>query len=119
MAYSMEENIAAAERLRRVDEGESICSVYPESEGGESGTTLSDTERLCNAWLSEHQNHFVNYEKMYHDLMENVKRSQMDHGDCESGSRYNGVPRACTACMAKIELDKIISNYKGRRVSLV
>ena len=46
--------LEAAERLLRVDNGESIESVYPDSGGGECSTTLVDTEMLCSAWIDEH-----------------------------------------------------------------
>lgn len=44
----------AATRLKRVDEGESIASVYPDHGGGECSTTLVDTELLADAWIEEH-----------------------------------------------------------------
>lgn len=52
------------------------------------------------------------------NMMDSLKRSRMDHGDCDSGKRYGGVPRSCTACMAQRELADELKNYKGRPVRL-
>lgn len=54
----------------------------------------------------------------YHNVMSALKRSRMEHGDCKSGKRYGGVPRACTACMAQRELDEALAGYKGRMVRI-
>lgn len=58
----------------------------------------------------------IDYEDKYHRLMDAVKRSRMQHGDCKSGKRYNGKPLACTACMANIRIEEEIADYKGRRI---
>lgn len=58
----------------------------------------------------------INYEAKYYEIMENIKRAKMEHGDCKSGERYNGVPMACTACMAKIHIEEMIKDYKGPRI---
>lgn len=55
---------------------------------------------------------------LYHDLMDILKRSRMPHGDCDSHKRYNGIPKACTACMALHKLDEILKNYKGRALRI-
>jgi len=111
--------VEAANRLARVDDGESIGNVYPDSGGGECSTTLSDTEMLCDAWIEENINSGrFEYEQKYHELMDALKRSRMEHGDCNSGERYGGIPRACTACMAQRKLDEALSTYKGRRITL-
>lgn len=57
-----------------------------------------------------------NYERKYHDLMDALKRSVMPHGDCASGKRYGGLPKACTACMAKLYIEKELDAYKGRTI---
>lgn len=58
------------------------------------------------------------YEEKYHALMDALKRSRMEHGDCKSGERYGGVPKACTACMAIRKLDEELAEYKGRTIRL-
>ena len=111
--------VEAANRLARVDDGEPIGNVYPDSDGGECSTTLTDTETLCDAWIEEHINGGRwEYEQRYYDLMDALKRSKMEHGDCDSGKRYGGIPRACTACMAQRKLDEALENYRGRPVRL-
>jgi hypothetical protein len=60
----------------------------------------------------------IDYEEKYHQLMDAVKRSRWQHGDCKSGKRYNGKPLACTACMANILIEEEIAAYKGRRIVL-
>jgi adenosylmethionine-8-amino-7-oxononanoate aminotransferase len=60
----------------------------------------------------------TDYEEKYHRLMDAVKRSRIQHGDCKSGKRYNGKPLACTACMANIRIEEEIAAYKGRRIVL-
>lgn len=56
------------------------------------------------------------YEQKFHDLMDAVKRSRLQHGDCDSGKRYNGEPLACSACMANLKIDKAIEEYQGRPI---
>lgn len=56
--------------------------------------------------------------EMYHRVMNALVRSRMSHGDCESGERYGGVPKACTACMAQLEIDEMIAAYRGRPVRI-
>lgn len=58
------------------------------------------------------------YEKKYHDVMDALRRSKMEHGDCKSGKRYGGKPMACTACMAALRLEEELKNYIGRTVRL-
>lgn len=60
----------------------------------------------------------IDYEELYHQLMSNIKRSKLKHGDCKSGKRYNGQPLACTACMANIKIEEAIQQYKGRTISV-
>jgi hypothetical protein len=52
------------------------------------------------------------------DLMDLLRQSAMEHGDCNSGERYGGIPKACTACMAKLKLDDLRTQWKGRMVTL-
>lgn len=61
----------------------------------------------------------INYEEKYHKLMDALRRSRMEHGDCKSGKRYGGLPKACTACMALRKIEEEIEQYKGRQVRLV
>jgi hypothetical protein len=58
------------------------------------------------------------YEEMFHQVMQALRDSRMEHGDCNSGKRYRGIPRACTACMAKLKLDELLAAYRGRKVRL-
>lgn len=58
-------------------------------------------------------------QSQYDDVMEDLKRSYMKHGDCESGKRYGGVPMACTACMAKLRLKERADKWRGRIVRAV
>lgn len=60
----------------------------------------------------------VDYESKLYDVMDALKKSRMRHGDCKSGKRYGGVPKACTACMANLKLDELLAAYKGRPVRL-
>lgn len=53
------------------------------------------------------------WELKYHEVMAALKRSKMDHGLCEPIER-----NACTACMAKRKLDKLLSEWKGPRIVL-
>lgn len=52
----------------------------------------------------------------YHKLMSALKRAKMKHGDCSSGERYDGVPKACTACMAHRYIDEELKQYRGRPI---
>ena len=52
------------------------------------------------------------------NFMDLLRRSLMEHGDCDSGKRYGGQPKACTACMAQIKLKELAANWKGRQVRL-
>lgn len=54
----------------------------------------------------------------YNGVMDALKRSRMPHGDCKSGKRYGGIPKACTACMANRKLDEALAAYKGRPVTI-
>lgn len=58
------------------------------------------------------------YEKRYYELMDVLRRSRMPHGDCNSGERYGGVPKACAACMANIRIQEELRAYKGRTIRL-
>lgn len=60
----------------------------------------------------------IDYEEAFHQVMNALRRSLMEHGDCKSGERYGGKPLACTACMAKLELDEMLAAYKGRAIRL-
>ena len=51
-------------------------------------------------------------------ILNAVRASFQKHGDCDSGTRYNGVPRACTACMATIKLKEMLNEWKGGIVRL-
>lgn len=42
----------AAERVRRIDAGEGVMSVYPDSDGDKGSTVLTDTERLADFALA-------------------------------------------------------------------
>jgi hypothetical protein len=55
----------------------------------------------------------MNYEAEYHRAMSAWKRSKMQHGLCQPVER-----RACTACAAVRELDKMLTEWKGPRVIL-
>lgn len=57
-------------------------------------------------------------EEKFHQVMQALRDSRMGHGDCKSGKRYGGIPKACTACMAKLKLDELLAAYKGRKVRL-
>lgn len=61
----------------------------------------------------------IDYEEQFHQVMDALRRSKMKHGDCKSGERYGGIPKACTACMALLKLEKMLSEYKGRTVRSV
>lgn len=50
------------------------------------------------------------------DVYDLLRRSQMPHGDCDSAKRYNGQPKACTACMANLKLKELAAQWKGRLV---
>lgn len=60
----------------------------------------------------------LSYEEKFHRLMTAIRRSRQEHGDCKSGERYGGVPKACSACMAQIEIDEMLKEYKGRPMRL-
>lgn len=49
----------------------------------------------------------------YHEVMQALKRSKMQHGLCEPIERH-----ACTACAALRKLESMVSDYKGPRVVL-
>lgn len=68
--------------------------------------------------VAELQTKYAKLRDAYEDVMDAVRRSLMEHGDCKSGKRYNGLPKACTACMAKIELTELAAQWKGRTVRL-
>jgi len=53
------------------------------------------------------------YEDKYHNVMELLKQTKMKHGLCKPRER-----RACTHCNALDDLDKLISEYKGRKIYL-
>lgn len=57
-------------------------------------------------------------QEAFHQLMGAVKNSRMEHGDCKSGKRYGGIPKACTACMANLRIEEMVAAYKGRMVRL-
>lgn len=59
----------------------------------------------------------IDYADEYHNVMQWLKQSRMPHGDCKSGERYGGIPKACTACMAQRRLDNAIANYNGRTIT--
>lgn len=44
-------------------------------------------------------------EPHYHQLMNLLKRSRMNHGSCASGG--------CTACKANMDVEGLIQRYKG------
>ncbi len=54
----------------------------------------------------------------FNTVLDAVRRSLMEHGDCKSGKRYGGVPKACTACMAKRELEEHNRRWKGWPIRL-
>lgn len=60
----------------------------------------------------------VDYEEQFHRVMAAIRRSRGGHGDCKSGARYGGVPKACSACMAQLEIDEMLKQYKGRPMRL-
>lgn len=54
----------------------------------------------------------------HENVMDLLRRSFMEHGDCKSGERYGGLPKACTACMAQLKLRELSQQWKGRQVRL-
>lgn len=50
----------------------------------------------------------------YHRVMELLRSARMEHGLCKPRDR-----RACTACNAKDDLEKLISEYRGAPVVLM
>jgi len=57
-------------------------------------------------------------EEAFHQTMDMLRRSRMRHGDCNSGQRYGGTPKACSACMANLRLDELLKAYKGRPIKV-
>ncbi len=51
------------------------------------------------------------YEAKYHEVMQLLRRTKMEHGACKPRTR-----RACTHCNALEELDKLLAEYKGPRI---
>ena len=58
-------------------------------------------------------------ESKYENVMDALRRSRMKHGRCDSVKDYGGLPKACSACMAQLELDELVRTWKGRTVRLV
>lgn len=71
---------------------------------------LEDQLSEANARIAELQQSATTLEK----VLSLVRSSLMEHGDCKSHLRYsNGLPMACAACMARIKLSEIVSEWKG------
>lgn len=79
---------------------------------------MSENEKPAENPAPVHPIVMPNYEKMYCEVMDALKRSKRPHGDCKSGERYGGKPLACSACMAKLKIDEMMANYKGWRVTI-
>lgn len=54
-----------------------------------------------------------NYEELYHRAMDAYRCTKMEHGLCKPVER-----KACTHCHGVRELDKMLAEYKGRRMVL-
>ena len=50
---------------------------------------------------------------LYHEIMGGRRRTKMEHGLCEPKERH-----ACTRCEAERRIERMLSEYKGRRVRL-
>lgn len=48
----------------------------------------------------------------YHRVMRLLRDMRMQHGNCEP-KLSDGMPRACTRCAAKWELDQLVDQYRG------
>lgn len=57
--------------------------------------------------------HLANSQQQYHQVMGLLRDMQMEHGTCQPRER-----RACTACNAKDDLDKLLAEYKGQPIAL-
>lgn len=51
------------------------------------------------------------YEELYHQAMDALRGTKMQHGSCKPVER-----NACTHCMCQRRLDKMLAEYKGRRI---
>lgn len=53
------------------------------------------------------------YEGQFHNVMDALRRTKMEHGLCEPVKR-----NACTHCAGQRKLDKMLAEYKGPRIVL-
>lgn len=53
------------------------------------------------------------YEGQFHNVMDALRRTKMEHGLCEPVER-----RACTHCAGQRKLDEMLAEYKGPRIVL-
>ena len=79
------------------------------TEIAECNQDLADTARRLGHALEEAQREAY----AYHEIMGALRRAKMEHGLCEPKERH-----ACTRCEAERRIERMLSEYKGRRVRL-
>lgn len=55
----------------------------------------------------------VHESEQFHEVMDCLRKMKMKHGKCEPRK-----DRACSHCNGADDLQKIVANYKGRRIVL-
>lgn len=90
---------------------------------GEKVAALKEALSVEKGWVAKYRDAYINHvaeikranEKVekYHQVMEALKRSKMEHGRCNSPGH-----KACTRCMAEEKIANLLAEYKGRDIVL-